>query len=350
MSADVAMTSSDTGLAPLVSVITPCYNAAPFIAETIESVLAQTYPHVEHIVVDDGSTDGSSAVIERYAGLITAVRLPENQGGSYARNHGARLARGAFLLFLDADDVIAPDTLTALVNAGRGCPKAMAFCTWRRLVRKGGAWRLEPAEIPLPNPRADHLRGWLEGVWVPPSAVLWRREIYERTGGWDETLTLIDDGDLMMRALAQGARLVRAAGGEAYYRAHDPTRLSVSANLFSIKRFQSGMRVFEKLAQQLEREGRLEAYATPLGLAYHRLALVGFRLGFAEQARECERRGKRYAGRRVVSRTWVGRLLSRVVGLEKKERIVDVLARLGLHTSKRAIFLELRRRYGRGAI
>lgn len=346
----MSVASVDTGLVPLVSVITPCYNAAPFIAETIESVLGQTYPRVEYVVVDDGSTDGSSAVIERYAALITAVRLPENQGGSHARNHGARLARGTFLMFLDADDVIAPDTLASLVAAGRASPKAMAFCSWRRLRWKRGAWCLEPADIPLPNPRADHLRGWLEGVWVPPSAVLWRREVYERTGGWDETLTLLDDGDLMMRALAQGARLVRAGGGEAYYRAHEPSRLSVSANLFSIERFQSGMRVFEKLVQQLERQGRLDAYAIPVGFAYHRLALMGFRLGFAEQARECERRGKLYAGRRAVSRTWVGRLLSRIVGLERKEWIADALARLGLRTSKRAFFLELRRRHGRGTI
>jgi hypothetical protein len=335
---------------PLVSVVTPCYNAAPFIAETVDSVMAQRYPQVEHVVVDDGSTDESWAVLERYAGRITTVRLPENRGGSYARNRGARLARGAFLMFLDADDLIAPDTLASLVDAALNDPEAIAFCRWRRLRRKGERWRIEPAEIPLPDPRADHLRSWLEGVWVPPAAVLWRRELYERTGGWDETLTLNDDGDLMMRALAQGAHLVRAGAGEAYYRAREPGRLSVSANVFSDDRFGSSMRVFEKLSQQLEVQGRVDAYSIPLGLAYHRLALVGFQFGFAEQARECERRGERYAGRRAVSRTLVGRLVSQLVGLERKERLAEQLARFGVRTSKRAILIELRRRHGPGTV
>jgi glycosyltransferase involved in cell wall biosynthesis len=84
----------------LVSIITPCYNAAPFVAETIESVVAQTYPRIEHIVIDDGSADGSWEVIERYASRVTALRLERNRGGSYARNRGAELARGEFLMLM----------------------------------------------------------------------------------------------------------------------------------------------------------------------------------------------------------------------------------------------------------
>ena len=80
-----------------VSVITPCYNAGPFVRETIESVFAQSYSSVEMIVVDDGSADDSLAVLESFGDRIRTVRL-DHQGGGHARNHGARQASGRFLM------------------------------------------------------------------------------------------------------------------------------------------------------------------------------------------------------------------------------------------------------------
>ena len=129
---------------PLVSVITPCHNAEAFVAETIESVLAQTHPTVEHVVVDDGSSDASAVVTERYVGLhpdrVRLEKLPLNRGASHARNHGATLAAGDFLMFLDADDLVAPDALEALLAALRERPNGIAHAPWRRLIRdrRGG--------------------------------------------------------------------------------------------------------------------------------------------------------------------------------------------------------------------
>ena len=96
--------------AGLASVVTPCYNGARYIGETIESVLAQTYPRWEMIVVDDGSTDGSGGVVAPYAeadGRIRYVRQ-ENAGSAAARNNGIRRARGQYIALLDADDVWSP--------------------------------------------------------------------------------------------------------------------------------------------------------------------------------------------------------------------------------------------------
>src|SRR5512147_2698925 len=130
-----AMTSGAAAVVPdLVSVITPCYNAAPFVGEAIAAVQAQTYAPVEHLIIDDGSTDGSWAVlqaeVERVAqgAGIRAVRLAQNRGASHARNVGVGLARGAYLLFLDADDLLAPDTVAALVAAVRDQANALAVC------------------------------------------------------------------------------------------------------------------------------------------------------------------------------------------------------------------------------
>ena len=96
--------------AALVSVVIPCYNQAHFLGEAIESVLAQTYPHLEIVVVDDGSTDNTGEVAARYPG-VRYVRQ-ENQGLAAARNTGLRHSSGDYLVFLDADD--------RLLATGRG--------------------------------------------------------------------------------------------------------------------------------------------------------------------------------------------------------------------------------------
>src|SRR6478672_2527613 len=125
----------------LVSIVTPCYNAAPFIAETITSVSAQTYPLIEHIVVDDGSRDESWSIISSFADRTTTVRLEKNRGGSHARNRGAELAQGEFLMFLDADDVLSPGVIAALVDALQNHSVAVAACHWRRLRQAiDGSW------------------------------------------------------------------------------------------------------------------------------------------------------------------------------------------------------------------
>ena len=338
---------SSTGQ-PLVTVVTPCYNAAPFIATTIASVREQDYPAIEHIIVDDCSTDGSWEVIEAHRDVVTCVRLQENRGGGYARNRGAEMARGDYLMFLDADDVIAPDTIRSLVDAARGAPGSIVFCDWARLRAGEGGWVAAPREIPLPAAGYDPLRGWLEGVWVPPCAVLWPREIFERTGGWDESLRINQDGDIMMRALADGAGLSAARGGCGYYRTHGSDRLTVSGDAFSESRLRSLAGVLEKMRADLEGRGVMARYREPLGVAYHRLALAAARHGHYGLAREYAQIGERYAGRRAVSRTRAGRLLTWILGVERKERLMTALARRGIATRARKEELRLRRNFASG--
>src|SRR5690242_9351310 len=106
-SAERFATSVSMPIPGLVSVITPCYNAAPFVLETLATVRAQTYGAVEHIVVDDASTDASWELV-RHAPGVRAYRLERNRGGAHARNVGVGHARGEYLMFLDADDLLAP--------------------------------------------------------------------------------------------------------------------------------------------------------------------------------------------------------------------------------------------------
>jgi len=106
-----------------VSVVIPCYNAAPFLRETLDSALNQTHPPLEVIVVDDASTDDSAAIAESYGPPVQLIRQ-ENQGESVARNRGIEEAKGDWIAFLDADDIWTPIKLkrqTEMIEPGVAC-------------------------------------------------------------------------------------------------------------------------------------------------------------------------------------------------------------------------------------
>jgi glycosyltransferase involved in cell wall biosynthesis len=310
--------------AAAVSIVIPCHNAAPFVGEAIESVLAQQWPHVDLVVVDDASTDGSWAVIQRYAGCIQSLRLAENRGAAHARNRGAALARGRWMLFLDADDVLSRDAVRWLAEAAARAPGALVRCGWRYLVREGDGWM--PRDPKPFTPGGDALRDWLAGGFVPTCSLLWPREVFDAAGGWDETLTLNDDGDIAMRALASGVRLVRAEGGEGFYRRHGAERVTMSTGVADPAKIRSGMRALEKISYVLYTQRRLDGYRAEIGAAYRGLALYAFRAGHAALGRACLARAGD-DGRQTGARTLAGRVLTRVLGLEGKERIAAALGR-----------------------
>jgi glycosyltransferase involved in cell wall biosynthesis len=344
---------------PLVSVVTPCHDAEAFIGPTIESVLAQSHHPIEHLVVDDGSSDESWAVIQGYAARhparVRGERLPAAGGASHARNHGAALADGEFVMFLDADDLLAADAIAALLAALRDGDHsdAIAHAPWRRLVRdRHGTWRERPAGLPRPREDPDTaLREWLEGrAWVPPCAVLWPRPVFDRIGGWNEQLTIDDDGELMRRALSRGVSLAAAGGGGALYRMHEPARVSLSQSAMTEEELRrTSKAVIDATAAELERQGRMDEFAPALGTAYQQLALTALQQGHPGLADECRALGERLGGRADVSRTALGRALVRLVGLERKERLVQWLAAKGIASAGRRTTMRRREMHaGRG--
>ena len=252
---------------------------------------------------------GSATSFRRRSSTSGDLRSAARNGGAaHARNRGVTLSRGGWLMFLDADDRLSPDALGRMMETARREPGAMVHCGWRYLVREREAW--VPRDPARHAPTGDALRDWLEGGFVPTCSLLWPRAVYAATGGWDEELTLNDDGDLAMRALAAGARLARAEGGEGLYRRHGGERTSMSTDVGGEAKIRSGMRALEKISYVLYTQGRLDAYRAPIGAAYRELALYAFR-----------------AGRGTGARTLGGRVLTRVLGLEGKERIAAALGR-----------------------
>lgn len=123
----------------MVSIITPCYNGSRFISQTIDSVLAQSWRRWEMIIVDDGSTDHSAEIIEKYSGKDRRIKYvyQENAGSAAARNRGIRLARGQYIALLDADDLWDPDFLRRQIHFMKRKDAVCVFSSYRRIDEWG---------------------------------------------------------------------------------------------------------------------------------------------------------------------------------------------------------------------
>ena len=180
---------------PLVSVIIPCYNQAHFLPEAIESVLAQTYPHFEIVVINDGSSDNSAEVAARYPSIRYVDQ--ENQGLSAARNTGLRESQGNYLVFLDADDRLLPRAL----EAGLACLNAHPECAFV----SGGYRSIREDGTILPEPRRDraeshHYAALLRRNYIAMHAtVMYRRFFLEAIGGFNTDLKACEDYDVFLR-------------------------------------------------------------------------------------------------------------------------------------------------------
>ncbi len=184
-----------SGAVPTVSVVIPCYNHARFLGEAIESALDQTCREVEIVVVDDGSTDDTASVAARYPGVVYVRQ--ENQGLAAARNTGVRSSRGAFLVFLDADDRLLPNAIDAGLECFARHPDAAFVSGDHRRIALDGT----PIATPeVPRVQGDHYLALLRGNYIGMHAtVMYRREAVEQAGGFDPTLPACEDYDLYLR-------------------------------------------------------------------------------------------------------------------------------------------------------
>lgn len=176
-----------------VSVIIPCYKQAQFLGHAIESVLNQTVPSHEIIVVDDGSPDETKGVATRYP-TVRYVRQT-NQGLSAARNTGLRHSRGAFLVFLDADDRLLPNHFLVSLKAFQRRPEAAFVCGNYRFIGDEQAIHRHDC-----RPQPDHYGTLLRSNFIgPPHTVMFRREAVIRSGGFTTSLKSCEDQDLYLR-------------------------------------------------------------------------------------------------------------------------------------------------------
>lgn len=309
----------------MISVIIPCYNDGDYIGRTIESVLCQTYAPVEVVAVNDGSSDRSAQILESYSDQIQIIHQ-ENQGASAARNRGAELAEGEYLMFLDADDLIAPDTLSglqeALDNTDGG--EVIAVCPWKTLWLKEGEWVSQESSLSLEPPKGDLLYGWLSGWYIPPCAILWPRVVYDHVGGWDEEIMVNDDTDVMMRAGLKGVNITKAERGMSFYRNYREPESSKGGGQ-SREALRSKHRVLEKIGQRIRKRGLQDAYSVVLGQRYYALARKAALVDDGLY-HKCLRRAYELANGQAPVGPLTHRVASAVLGLQRKEKIAAKLA------------------------
>ena len=201
---------------PLVSVVIPTYNRAYILRDAINSALEQKSANTEVIVVDDGSTDDTAALVAGYKERVTCLRQP-NQGAGVARSLGVRSAQGAYIAFLDSDDVWVPDKVKIELDIFGAFPEAGAIASdadsWfeNNLVETSWLSAKQGARIPsAPHFFSLDRAIWMQGSLFATSSLTIRRSCLERLGDplFDPRLRFFEDWDLEIRLLRTSKVLI----------------------------------------------------------------------------------------------------------------------------------------------
>ncbi len=206
-----------TNNAPTVSVIIPAYNQAVYVSEAIQSVLGQTYPDFELIVVDDGSTDETPQILASIQDpRIRIVRQP-NKGLSAARNTGLRESSAPLVTFLDSDDFFLPDKLAVLSAFLKDHPEIGMVSGGTQFINPKG----QPLSQDIKSPGNLDLQKLLVSNPFCVSAIMMRRLWFDRVGIFDETLRACEDWDLWQRMAYAGCRFAWVEHLVVAYRYHE---------------------------------------------------------------------------------------------------------------------------------
>ena len=213
---------------PLVSVIISAYNADKLISETLESLLNQTYGEIEIIVVNDGSTDNTLEVANKYIKKGVKVITQENKGQDAALNNGYRHSTGDYIKFMDSDDLLNSEMIELQMSVLNGSEEYVAYSEWARfyndnpdnaVFHKHTNWRdMAPIEF---------LTSEIIGPMLQCGTMLLPRKLVNEAGLWDERLILFNDTEFYTRVLLNSKGVKFSEGARLYYRSGQSNSISV---------------------------------------------------------------------------------------------------------------------------
>lgn len=193
-------------LRPLISILIPLYNAEAYIEETVSKILNQTYSNIEVIIVDDHSTDKSLLLAQKYESEKIHVYVNPQKGGNSARNYAFYRSKGEYVKFMDADDYCSDSILEKQLNCitSRGTINSIVFSTLKFLypneLLKSDKRYIDKDYIPAIDLLVDM---WKYHQFNCPHSHLMHRSLFEKSGGWDESLLRNQDGEFFSRIYAK---------------------------------------------------------------------------------------------------------------------------------------------------
>jgi glycosyltransferase involved in cell wall biosynthesis len=262
--------SSVSDSLPLVSIVIPSYNHARYLSDAIDSILAQDYPHIELIVIDDGSTDGSKDILAQYTGRIHWEAQP-NQGQVATLNRGWVMSRGEILGYLSADDLLLPGAVAEEVHCLRGNPDAvLAYCDFNLIDPNSAVVRR------VSTPEFDYREMVTRFVCAPGPGALFRRAAFEKAGLWDPNFHQMLDYEYWLR-LGRVGKFVHVPRVLAAYRVHPGSQTFAATHQI---RPEEPVRIIEHYfsSDNLPEDIRLHRN-TAFSNAYLRSAQLHFRIG-----------------------------------------------------------------------
>ncbi|CBH23178.1 glycosyltransferase [Salinibacter ruber] len=314
----------------MTSVIIPCYNDEEYVRKAIHSALAQTYPNIEVIIIDDGSTDDSPEIIQSFGGQVRWEQQA-NQGAPTARNRGLELAEGKYVKFLDADDVLVENCIKRQVQQSERLPKD------KKAVVFGDAIWVDEEGNELDG--YDDLRGRKRDedpvthlLHSNPltSCPLHRREYLQEVGGFDPSLPRSQEHDLHLRLALAGVEFVYEPGPTYYFRQHEGAD-RISGRSYAEQGLMTHYELVEHHAQLIEKHrGSLSSeIRQALGQLLWRHGRAILREGHEDVAQAYFDEAMRLAdGRSCVVGSKPYRLLYQVGGPVVAERAMSVVKRV----------------------
>ena len=256
-------TGRGTTPAPLVSIVTPSFNQRRFLEATVESVLSQTYPNLEYIVMDGGSRDGSAEYLRSVESRLTAWRSEPDKGQADAINKAFALTRGDIMAWVNSDDLLLPGAIDAVVTYFDQHPDVDVIYGQRVVIDNDGR---EVGRWVLPRHSTS---AFLWRDYIPQETLFWRRSLWDRCGSRvDASFQFAMDWELVLRFHEHGARFVRLPRYLGAFRTHDEQK-----SLAQVEKI--GRPEFERLRQRYF-PGTWSRHRQRLGGALYLLRSIGY--------------------------------------------------------------------------
>lgn len=246
---------------PLVSILIPAYNAERWLAQTLQSALAQTWPRLEIIVVDDGSRDQTLAVARRFEAANVRVVHQANAGASAARNHAFKLAQGDCIQWLDADDVLDRHKITRQMQAAaaHADPGALFTAAWGRFFTDPSRARYQPGPLWQTLAPSDWLiQKFQHNSFMMLDAWLVPRAVAQAAGPWNEQLSFDDDGEYACRLVAHSSKVIFVGDAHCGYRSGNPASLSWQAAATADASQRTQASAFQAISLSIQQLQRLD--------------------------------------------------------------------------------------------